>query len=143
MGSVQMGQGGQGGGQGFNPLLAGGIGAGVGAAGALGLASYSQTVKDAKMGKWTGVVSLGLGILGGNQATPQVNGAMEDANAITAANEHLFARILVARFATITKRQGNCGDNGDKQQHTCDFDSEWIPRVFTSLSIRRVDTPSR
>jgi hypothetical protein len=26
---------------------------------------------------------------------------------------------------------------------TCDFDSEWIPRVLTSLSIRRVETPAR
>ena len=26
---------------------------------------------------------------------------------------------------------------------TCDFDSEWIPSVLTSLSIRRVETPAR
>ncbi len=28
-------------------------------------------------------------------------------------------------------------------RETCDLDSEWMPRVFTSLSIRRVETPAR
>ena len=36
-----------------------------------------------------------------------------------------------------------CSSRSAAIRDTCDFDSEWIPSVLTSLSIRRVETPAR
>ncbi len=36
-----------------------------------------------------------------------------------------------------------CSSNDSAILLTCDFESELMPRVFTSLSMRRVETPAR
>ncbi len=36
-----------------------------------------------------------------------------------------------------------CWSSSVAIRETCDFDKGWILNVFTSLSIRRVDTPAR
>ena len=36
-----------------------------------------------------------------------------------------------------------CSSSSAAIRETCDFEREWIPSVFTSLSIRRVETPAR
>jgi hypothetical protein len=41
------------------------------------------------------------------------------------------------------RNAATCSSNSAAIRETCDFDSEVIPSVATSLSIRRVDTPSK
>ena len=77
------------------------------------------------------------------------------ARSTTALTTRPFSRTFIVNASAATKVNGpdslkervrnavTCASSSAAIRETCDFDKLVMPRVCTSLSIRRVETPSR